>query len=145
MFKSVIKIVSLLGLLASFQVRAADPIVVGVDAENPPFMSSVAGKAAGLYPAIIAEALQTAGVAAKLEAKPWKRCIADMDDGSAGVGGIYKNEERLKKWSRLRDVPTLVFASLRRSCRKPQPRQWQCVKFVVTVHAVDVVQDIFIA
>jgi polar amino acid transport system substrate-binding protein len=33
-----------------------------------------------------------------MDASPWKRCIADIDDGSVGVGGIYKNEERLHKY-----------------------------------------------
>lgn len=98
MFKTLVKRLSLVGLVVSLQAWAADPVVIGVDAENPPFMSSVAGKAAGLYPAIIAEAFQVAGLAAQIEAKPWKRCIADMDKGRAGVGGIYKNEERLKKY-----------------------------------------------
>jgi polar amino acid transport system substrate-binding protein len=98
MLKSIGKVVSLLGLVISLQAHAAGPVVVGVDAENPPFMSAVAGKAAGLYPAIITEVFRSAGLSVQLEAKPWKRCIADMDEGRAGVGGIYKNDDRLKKY-----------------------------------------------
>jgi len=98
LIKSIIKMVSLLGLAVSLQAHAADPIAVGVDAENPPFMSAISGKAAGLYPALIAEAFRSAGLAVQLEAKPWKRCLVDMDEGHAGVGGIYKNDERLKKY-----------------------------------------------
>ena len=33
-----------------------------------------------------------------MEAKPWKRRLADMDSGVVGVGGIYKNEERIKRY-----------------------------------------------
>jgi len=87
-----------LALATTLHTHAADPLVICVDAANPPFMSSVEGKAAGLYPALIASALQTAGVSAQMDARPWKRCIADIDAGTVGVGGIYKNEERLKKY-----------------------------------------------
>ncbi len=93
------KYVPLLSLVVTLQTYAADgPLVVCVDTANPPFMSLVNGKAAGLYPTLIATALQAAGVSAKLDARPWKRCIADIDDAKVGVGGIYKNEERLKKY-----------------------------------------------
>jgi polar amino acid transport system substrate-binding protein len=93
------KCVPLLALVAALHTHAADaPLVVCVDSANPPFMSLVDGKAAGLYPVLIATALQTAGVSAKLDARPWKRCIADIDDAKVGVGGIYKNEERIKKY-----------------------------------------------
>lgn len=93
------KCVPLLALVATFHTYAADaPVVVCVDSANPPFMSLADGKAVGLYPSLIAKALLAAGVNAKLDPRPWKRCIADMDDSKVGVGGIYKNEERLKKY-----------------------------------------------
>lgn len=86
-------------LMGPLPAHGADtPLIVCVDNANPPFMSLVDGKAAGLYPSLIAAALQSAGVTAKLDARPWKRCIADMDDAKVAVGGIYKNEERLKKY-----------------------------------------------
>lgn len=87
-----------LALVLSLHAHAADPTVICVDAENPPFMSAAGGKAVGLYPAILTDAFQSAGLQVKIEGKPWKRCIADMDVGQVGVGGIYKNEERLKKY-----------------------------------------------
>ena len=93
------KFVPLLALVAALHANSADvPVLVCVDAANPPFMSLVDGKAAGLYPRLIATALQVAGVSAKLDARPWKRCIADLDEARLGVGGIYKNEERLRKY-----------------------------------------------
>lgn len=77
---------------------AADPVVVSVDAENPPFMFGKDGKAAGIYPQIISLAFAKLGVPVTLEAKPWKRALAEIDEGKAGVGGIYKNDERAQKY-----------------------------------------------
>ena len=77
---------------------AADPVLVNIDAENPPFMFASGGKPAGVYPAVITAAFAKMNVSVKIEAKPWKRAIAEMDEGKAGVGGIYKNEERAKKY-----------------------------------------------
>ena len=77
---------------------AADPLLVLVDAENPPFMFVQDGKAAGVYPAVISAAFVKMNVAAKFEAKPWKRALAEMDEGKGGVGGIYKNDERAQKY-----------------------------------------------
>lgn len=87
-----------LALLAAPTARAADPIAVGVDANNPPFMYAEAGQAAGLYPVLLRALFAQAGLPLKLEAKPWKRCLQDTDEGRAGTGGIYKNEERLRKY-----------------------------------------------
>jgi polar amino acid transport system substrate-binding protein len=86
-------------LVASLHVFGSDaPPVVCVDAANPPFMSLVNGKAAGLYPTLIDTALQVSGIGAKLDARPWKRCIAELDDAKVGVGGIYKNQDRIQKY-----------------------------------------------
>ncbi len=76
----------------------ASPVVVGVDANNPPFMYAKGVQAAGLYPALLSALFQVAGVPLSLEAKPWKRCLQDTDEGRAGVGGVYKNDERLRKY-----------------------------------------------
>lgn len=88
----------LLALALPIAALAAETVTIGVDSENPPFMSSKDGKAVGLYPAILTAAFAAMGDTAQIEAKPWKRCIADTDAGTAGTGGIYKNDERLKKY-----------------------------------------------
>jgi polar amino acid transport system substrate-binding protein len=91
--------VPLLALVAALHANGADvPVIVCVDAANPPFMSLVNGKAAGLYPTLIDTALQVSGIGAKLDARPWKRCIAELDDAKVGVGGIYKNQDRIQKY-----------------------------------------------
>lgn len=69
------------------------------DIANPPFMYGGNGEeAVGLYPALMAEAFKNMDTPLEMKASPWKRAIAAIDQGEAGVGGIYKNEERLKKY-----------------------------------------------
>ena len=77
---------------------AAESVLINFDAENPPFMFSKGGKAVGVYPAVIAAAMSKIGIPVTLEAKPWKRALAEMDEGKSGVGGIYKNNERVQKY-----------------------------------------------
>lgn len=84
--------------IASMGAMAADATLVNVDQENSPFMYSQGGKAAGVYPALIESAFNRMNVPVSIKAIPWKRCIQEIDDGVAGVGGIYKNAERLKKY-----------------------------------------------
>lgn len=73
-------------------------VTVRFDAGNPPFMYESDGAASGIYPVLFAEAFRRAGVKASLEAVPWKRALAELDAGQAGVGGIYKNAERAAKY-----------------------------------------------
>lgn len=77
---------------------AAEPVSINFDAENPPFMYIKNGKAAGIYPEAIAAAMAAMGVTVTLDAKPWKRALAEIDDGKSGIGGIYKNAERVQKY-----------------------------------------------
>lgn len=77
---------------------AADKVVINVDEANSPFMYAKAGKAEGIYPALLAAAFKRINTEASIEAKPWKRAIQEIDEGTAGVGGIYKNAEREKKY-----------------------------------------------
>lgn len=87
---------------------------VMLDNSNPPFMFDGGGKKEnGLYPAVLAEAFKRMGVPLEMETVPWKRAISAIDAGEAGVGGIYKNEERLKKYDyseKLFDEVIMVYA-----------------------------------
>ncbi len=87
----------LLATLATFAF-AADKVVINVDEANSPFMFGKGGKAEGIYPALLAAAFKRMKVEVSIEPKPWKRAIQEIDEGTAGVGGIYKNAERLKKY-----------------------------------------------
>ena len=77
---------------------ARPAIAVDVDTENPPFMFSRGGDAVGLYPTIIRAALGRCHDNVRVQAKPWKRAFVEIDKGLAGVGGLYKNAERLAKY-----------------------------------------------
>lgn len=93
-----LSLLPLVALAMALQAPAAEQLAVCVDSDNPPFMYQAEGKAAGLYPALITAAFHPLGEAVKVEAKPWKRCLSDTDEGRAATAGIYKNEERLKKY-----------------------------------------------
>ncbi len=82
----------------SGSVSATEPVLINVDAENPPFMFSRSSKAAGVYPAVIAAAFVRLDVPVRLEAKPWKRALIEIDRSRAGLGGLYKTEERKLKY-----------------------------------------------
>jgi len=76
---------------------AAD-IKINFDQANPPFMYARDGKAAGVYPQVIEAAFRHMKTPVSITAVPWARAIQEIDQGSAGVGGIYKNAEREKKY-----------------------------------------------
>ena len=71
---------------------------IAFDEADPPFMFVADGKPAGLYPMLVAEAAQRAGIEVELASMPWKRALAEIDAGKAGIAGIYRNGERLKKY-----------------------------------------------
>lgn len=87
----------LAGLLGGVAVRAEERI--DIDANDPPFMYVDAnGMAAGFYPEMLRLAFGLMNEPVKIDAVPWKRAIAEIDAGSAGVAGIYKTQERLQKY-----------------------------------------------
>ncbi len=76
----------------------AAPILINVDIANPPFMYGHQGKAMGVYPGLIQAAFRHMGIPVLIEAKPWNRALMESENGSAGMGGLYKNSERLTKF-----------------------------------------------
>ena len=101
-------------MLALFCTSAAQAgETVAVDTANPPFMYGENGQAAGVYPALLREAFKRMKVELRIEPQPWKRALAGIDAGTEGVGGIYKNAERIKKYDyseKLFDEATYVYA-----------------------------------
>jgi len=83
--------------LAGFA-QAGEGLVVSIDEANAPFMYAKDGKPAGIYPAMIEAAFKRMNVPVTVQAKPWSKAIQEIDAGTAGVGGIYKNAEREKKY-----------------------------------------------
>ncbi len=77
---------------------AAEKLVINIDEQNAPFMYAKDDNVEGIYPAVIAAAFRHMNVVLTIRAKPWKRCIYEIDTGTAGIGGIYKNTEREQKY-----------------------------------------------
>lgn len=89
----------LLALVCLPTPTSAEPVLVMVDTANPPFMFLTSdNKAAGIYPALVAEAFERMGVPVLVSAVPWKRALATMEIGGAGVAGIYQTVERSEKF-----------------------------------------------
>ena len=97
MKKSVVWLILLCSFCVNVVVaQAVDPVKIAVDNGNPPFMYAKGDKAAGLYPVMLEGIFAKMGVPAEVSAYPWKRTLAMGEKGEAGIGGIYKNEERVK-------------------------------------------------
>jgi polar amino acid transport system substrate-binding protein len=86
-----------LALLAAAGRAATPALVIDVDESNPPYMYALEGQAAGVYPALIRAAFLRMGEPVDLQAVPWKRAIQELENGTVGIGGIYKNAERLRR------------------------------------------------
>lgn len=87
-----------IGLIMTLTQAAHAASIIAVDAGDPPFMYEADGQAAGLYPALIAEAYRRMGIAVSLQAMPWKRALEGADEVQNGVGGLYETAERLEKY-----------------------------------------------
>lgn len=70
---------------------------IAFDEGSPPTMyRDPRGLAAGLYPGLVGGALQQAGLAAGLEAMPFKRLLAGLERGELAAGGVIRTEARLR-------------------------------------------------
>lgn len=90
--------------------------LVVVDDGSPPIMDAdSAGQARGVYPAIVAAAF--ARMKVPLEIKPWpfKRVVAELTLGHAGVGGLIYTAERGKLADYSRPYITEVIRSYARA------------------------------
>ncbi|MBS1156995.1 MAG: ABC-type amino acid transport/signal transduction system, periplasmic component/domain [Proteobacteria bacterium] len=89
---------AMVSLWISCSAFSADNIVINFDSANPPFMYEREGKAAGIYPALVTAAFKRMRVGVTLQPRPWVRALRELDEGLAGVGGIYRNAERERKY-----------------------------------------------
>lgn len=77
---------------------AEEPIIIAFDMAYRPYMywSSEESKAVGIYPQIISEVFKRLKLDIDIKPMPWKRAVENGEKGLMGVGGLYKNEARLK-------------------------------------------------
>lgn len=97
----IIRLIASIALACAFcpsGALAQSAVLINFDAANPPFMYGSTGKVEGFYPELIDAVFRQMKQPVILAAKPWKRAVGELDLALAGVGGIYKTEERLKKY-----------------------------------------------
>jgi polar amino acid transport system substrate-binding protein len=85
-------------ILLGLSVAAHAKEMVCVDTSVPPLMYEADGRAIGIYPALLAEISKRSGIELDVVAIPWKRALLELDAGRAGIGALYKNSDRLKKY-----------------------------------------------
>ena len=98
MRKTIIAALMVLATACAFGAASAQELLVNVDDANPPFMFARDGRAAGVYPVLMAAVFKEMNAEVLISPKPWRRALSEIDAGSAGLGGIYKNSERLKRY-----------------------------------------------
>ncbi len=99
MIKEILRgmLVLLMVSLSSTTVPAqSEKVIVAVDNGYPPYMYGTKENAKGLYPEQIKAVFSRIGVEVDVQALPWKRALRAGEEGTAAVGGIYKNKKRLK-------------------------------------------------
>ena len=107
---------------ASLLAFSAEPIVINLDEADAPYMYVVHGKPAGVYPAIVTAAFGRMNIPLVLHALPWGRALAEADQGTAGVAGLFKTPEREQKYDYseiLFSESLVVFFS---QARRPAPQ-----------------------
>lgn len=81
------------------QCAPAPPILILFDEANYPLMyAGTDGQPAGLYPAILREAIKRAAVNVTLGTSPWGRALWSLENGKTALGGAYPNARRLSRW-----------------------------------------------
>lgn len=70
--------------------------VIALDSAYPPYMHGSKSKPRGLYANLLKKIFGKMKLSLTLEPKPWKRVMTKAKVGKWGVGGIYKNSERIK-------------------------------------------------
>ncbi len=69
------------------------------DEAYPPYMYGSGDAVQGLYPAIIKTVFQRTGIEIEAQGYPWDQALHLAEKGDAAIGGLYKNEKRLKSFS----------------------------------------------
>lgn len=83
-------------LLSCAALLARAETMVAIDNANPPFMFQLDGHAQGLYPQLLQAIFARLGEPLTIQPMPWKRAMLRGAAGELGIGGIYRNSERLK-------------------------------------------------
>lgn len=75
--------------------QATPPVVIALDAQNPPFMyAGRNGQPRGVYPQLLRAVFAQIDVPLRITCLPWPRALAGLERAEHGVGGIYLTAER---------------------------------------------------
>ncbi len=89
---------SALGVFVKTPALASETIQISIDSNYPPYMYEEQGKEKGLYSILLVEIFKRMDMDMDLSPLPWKRAIREIDGKKSGLGGLYVNKERLKKY-----------------------------------------------
>jgi polar amino acid transport system substrate-binding protein len=83
-------------LLSCSALLARAETLVAIDNANPPFMYQHEKQPQGLYPQMLQAIFARLGEPLLIQPMPWKRALLRGAAGEVGIGGIYRNAERIK-------------------------------------------------
>ncbi len=85
-------------LMPPLSVRAENPVAIAMDENYPPYMFQQAGEPAGFYYDLLRSIFDQMLVQVRFEMRPWTGAVALIDEAEAGLAGLYRNEERVRKY-----------------------------------------------
>jgi polar amino acid transport system substrate-binding protein len=83
-------------LLGFAALLARAETLIAIDNANPPFMYQQNEQPLGLYPQMLQAIFARLGEPLLIQPMPWKRALLKGAAGEVGIGGIYRNTERIK-------------------------------------------------
>ena len=83
-------------LLSCAALLARAETLIAIDNANPPFMYQHDEQPQGLYPQMLQAIFARLGEPLLIQPMPWKRALLRGAAGEVGIGGIYRNAERIK-------------------------------------------------
>lgn len=85
-------------LVPPLSARAESPVAIAMDENYRPYMFQQAGKPAGFYYDLLRSIFDQMLVQVRFEMRPWTGAVALIDEAEAGLAGLYRNEERVRKY-----------------------------------------------
>ena len=85
-------------LFGAESAKAQDQTTIGIDDSYPPYMFSSNGRPAGLYYDLISGVFERMDISVAIEPMAWTTAVERTDRAEIGLGGLYKNDARLKKY-----------------------------------------------
>jgi len=86
---------SVLSIFAMSHTATAGDLVINLDVGSQPTQyENAEGQAQGIYPEILKQAFANMGVPARIQSRPFRRLLAELENGEAAVGAFIVTPER---------------------------------------------------